>query len=596
MFRTFQELVKYLSQSIFKNLVKTSSKGKGITEINPALKFKAEKMAENAAEVLQKNNRISFQSLTKSDVDGLADNIVNPLKNAKQVPVKSADILPFRFKRSFAEELADASKKGDFNRMTGIMKVDPKFKEVMKNVEKQKATEKLIRERNLQTKRIPLDTMKYDTPEIAKLKGTERMNYLITSPEQTAKLLKKGVTSDDIIYAQDRYGMTAKDMVDSVDAGFKFPFAGGGVAGLLGERPGFKGGYLASGAKELGKKYKGSTLSAILENPKLLGAELGHDGIMELMRLLPSLFADGGPARQNFGMGKRAFLKLMGGVGAGIAGLKSGLFGLSKGGAKKAVTETVKSAGSGTPPPYFFKLVEKIKTLGDDAPKFATKDREVVTKYKDYTLTEDVATGEKTIQRMKVDDNLKYDASEYYGKPVTEDVYMNYKPGKGQADETMKGKTPPDEYIEDTSLIRTDKPARGEIEETFDGVPDDVLKEIEAGSGNVPESFYTGPNAIKKADGGRIGFKFGSKGILQFLKNLKVKPSGDDVKDFVPEPDTIYGVGGKKIKLKDLRKKHNLDKESLKKSKDALDIKLQEILAKSSTKHADGGLANMLGE
>ena len=44
------------------------------------------------------------------------------------------------------------------------------------------------------------------------------------------------------------------------------------------------------------------------------------------------LMADGGPARQNFKMGKRAFLKLMGGVGAGIAGLKSGLLGLGKGG------------------------------------------------------------------------------------------------------------------------------------------------------------------------------------------------------------------------------------------------------------------------
>ena len=41
------------------------------------------------------------------------------------------------------------------------------------------------------------------------------------------------------------------------------------------------------------------------------------------------------------------------------------------------------------------------------------------------------------------------------------------------------------------------------------GVPDDVLKEVEAGSGNVPESFYTGPNAIKKADGGRIGYNIG---------------------------------------------------------------------------------------
>ena len=185
-------------------------------------------------------------------------------------------------------------------------------------------------------------------------------------------------------------------------------------------------------------------------------------------------FAGGGDPK------RRAFLKLMATLTGGAAAFKSGLLSLGEGGAKKAVTETVKqSAGSGGQvPPYFLKLVSKIKAMGDDASKLAVKDREKVTTYKDYTLTEDVTTGEKTIQRMKVDDNLKYDASEYYGKPVTEDVYMNYKPGKSQIDETTKGKTPPDEYTEDTSLIRSDRPAEGGIEETFDGVPDDILEEV----------------------------------------------------------------------------------------------------------------------
>ena len=101
--------------------------------------------------------------------------------------------------------------------------------------------------------------------------------------------------------------------------------------------------------------------------------------------------------------GRRAFLKLLATLTGGAAAFKTGILGLGEGAAKKAVTETVKqSAGSGTPPPYFFKLVEKIKTMGDDVTqKAATKDREVVTKYKDFELTEDVATGEKTIQRKK---------------------------------------------------------------------------------------------------------------------------------------------------------------------------------------------------
>ena len=291
----------------------------------------------------------------------------------------------------------------------------------------------------------------------------------------------------------------------------------------------------------LGPDLNKTEISGVID---ILGGELNFGGGIKgnnkgIGFNFKKSFADGGPARQNFKMGKRAFLKLMGGVGAGIAGLKSGILGLGgKGVGKKAVTETVKSAGSGTPPPYFFKLLEKIKTLGDDAPRLTTQDRQKVTTYKDYTLTEDVTTGEKTIQRMKMDDDLKYDASEYYGKPLGEETYMNYKPGKGQADETMKGKTPPDEYTEDTSLIRSDKPAEGEVIDTFDGVPDDVLEEV-------------GETIVKKADGGRIGFSGGgifraiiaksaaAKGLkpYEFIKVTSYKSLPQEVKMFLSADD-----------------------------------------------------------
>jgi hypothetical protein len=52
-------------------------------------------------------------------------------------------------------------------------------------------------------------------------------------------------------------------------------------------------GYLAGGLKSLGKKYKGSTLEAILENPKLMGAEIGYEGIAEILRLF-GLYSVGG--------------------------------------------------------------------------------------------------------------------------------------------------------------------------------------------------------------------------------------------------------------------------------------------------------------
>ena len=44
----------------------------------------------------------------------------------------------------------------------------------------------------------------------------------------------------------------------------------------------------------------------------------------------------------------------------------------------------------------------------------------------------------------------------------------------------------------------------------------------------------------------------------------------------------------------DLKKKYGLDPESVKKDKEAFDLRLQEILAKHSTKHAEGGIAGQL--
>jgi hypothetical protein len=142
---------------------------------------------------------------------------------------------------------------------------------------------------------------------------------------------------------------------------------------------------------------------------------------------------------------------------------------------ERVAKEVVKSAGSGTtPPPYFFNLVNKIKNLGDDVtPKYATQERQRVTKYKDFELTEDIATGEKTIQKKSF-----ADIEEGFSPGnKTEEVYMNYKPGKGQMDETTKGKTPPDEYTEDTTTIGASGGQRGEIIDTVDGVPDEVVQE-----------------------------------------------------------------------------------------------------------------------
>jgi hypothetical protein len=183
-------------------------------------------------------------------------------------------------------------------------------------------------------------------------------------------------------------------------------------------------------------------------------------------------FAEGGDPKDPK-MNRRTFMKVMGGL-ASIPILGKFIKPAAK--VVESAAPVVKETLAGAPD-HFISLYNLIKKLGKDA-KYTLKDREIVTELDDYVLSENLVTGEKIIQRNKMDDNLKYDSSEYFGTPVQEEVYMSYTPGKGQMDETMKGKTPPNEYIEDTALVRNDKPARGEIADTFDGIPDDVLEDI----------------------------------------------------------------------------------------------------------------------
>ena len=268
------------------------------------------------------------------------------------------------------------------------------------------------------------------------------------------------------------------------------------------------------------------------QNIKLMDSppEITDEGILQLENVLKNLETGGKKKRElnatggriGFKIGgidkaRRAFLTTMGAAGAGIGALKMGLLKLAgKGAASQAAKEVVKSAGSGTPPPYFFKLVDRIQVLGDDVTKKqATKAREVVTEYKDYKLTEDLDTGELTIQKNTPNHNVDTSV------PTSEEVYMNYKPGKSKMDETTKGETPPDEYTEDTSYVGTSRGDKGGIMHTVDGVPDEVIEE---GSTHPSFKSFGAKKArdkyLAKADGGRIGFDEGGMTRRTFLKIL----------------------------------------------------------------------------
>ena len=88
-------------------------------------------------------------------------------------------------------------------------------------------------------------------------------------------------------------------------------------------------------------------------------------------------------------MSRRSFLKLIG----GLATLP--IVGKFFKGAKTAAKVTEAATSTSGVPAYFPKLVEKIKKFGDDVTeKAAVTERQRVTEYKNYTLEEDLSTGD----------------------------------------------------------------------------------------------------------------------------------------------------------------------------------------------------------
>ena len=128
--------------------------------------------------------------------------------------------------------------------------------------------------------------------------------------------------------------------------------------------------------------------------------------------------------------------------------------------------------------------------MGDDVTeKAATQEREIVKRYKDYEMTEDIGTGNIVIKKRN-------EGSFYDQDGIISDEYIVYKV-PGQADELTKGKKPPPEYDEYT--VRPD--SDGKLRDSEDGLDsiDEILEEV-----GDPDSM-----TLKKADGGRIGYAGG---------------------------------------------------------------------------------------
>jgi hypothetical protein len=181
--------------------------------------------------------------------------------------------------------------------------------------------------------------------------------------------------------------------------------------------------------------------------------------------------ATGGRVGLKNGMSRRKFMQIMGGLAALPV---VGKF-FKTGKVAAPVVEKAAEAASGAPS-YFFDLVNKIKIFGKEGRSISP--RKKTTTYKNYELEEDLTTGDLTVVKQKGDPDFAYE----------EEVMVLR---KGQADETTKGKTPPDEYEELT--VRPD--GDGKMKDVDSGIEPEGIKEIiEEVSGEAP--------SIKKAGGG----------------------------------------------------------------------------------------------
>ena len=199
--------------------------------------------------------------------------------------------------------------------------------------------------------------------------------------------------------------------------------------------------------------------------------------------------ADGGRIGLKAGMTKRGFLKLMGGVGASIGAAKSGIFSLGKGAGKTVAKEAAQQTTSGMPPPYFFKLAEKIKNMGTDVT--STSERTITKSLKskngksEYILEEDMATGDTLIKKVnKEGDDM-----------ITDVEIMELRKGEDVVTKDGKAIKTQDQYEEVTetnSRINKDNYNASSYE---DGMAEESLKDI------IEEASEQAPS-IKYASGG----------------------------------------------------------------------------------------------
>ena len=386
--------IKFIQGVARKSL--TKNQGSGITTIPGAMQSEAK-----AAEIVALLQRAGIpmnqlDDFIRSEADVLKFlNIIEAASKPKvysgQAAVdqlnklfpKKGEVVEFPQKTSFKEQVEAMKKSGDIVDPNNLKKNDKVLQRELFNNSSLNKTDTVTDTITYIKTLEPIKAMKEANSIIAR-KG----KYKDLTPEQSKKILQD---TEDHIFQRDPdnlYDYDPEDMAKGGRAGFY-------TGGITDVEPSLDD--IGHGADALMSRTRLMSPGAQATTSTGLNYLLAEDN--DNMRIP---FAGGGPTRQGFKMGKRAFLKLLGSGFAGIAGLKSGLLGFGKKDATKQVVKELTSVPIGNPegmPVWFKPLVNKIIKEGDDVTKkFGTVDREIVhtkkiDKFEEVTVYQDLNTG-----------------------------------------------------------------------------------------------------------------------------------------------------------------------------------------------------------
>jgi len=428
---------------------------------------------------------------------------------------------------SISRNIAEATKKGDFTGIKNQILRDP-------DIAREFALSKKFpfrRDTNVLSGEdaIPLARKAKFDEEMSELgisatpgkdaKGTveefvEQMKKFNVKDEDIAMMLGSG-KAGQVDYVMEQYGLSASDVVDLLKRGKPLieDMASGGRAGFR------------VGKKVMEKIIKPKkTLKSIEETGMIdisdpdiaeefakFMKQMDPEGSAKIQRIVDDINqrsdlraakkekgrkenSDGGRIGLKVGSpSKRAFLKVMGGLAATLAAIKSGLIGT---GGKEATKQVVKESAkdvANAPPQYFFDLANKIKLLGKES---KVKPQERVNEYNyvgkngdEYTLTEDITTGDMQITKDKTGIGS---SGEKTFDVIEDKSVMNYKAPRKDADP-------------DTQTTLKEGAEYDEYQVTFDAdggmsdgdvIQENIKKEI------IQESKYPIRQKIKRAGGG----------------------------------------------------------------------------------------------